>query len=377
MMRPLKAQISLAAIANNFDVLRQRVPNSRVMAVLKANAYGHGTAQVAEKLSGADAFAVISIDEAVLLRYAGITRPIVLLEGFFAPREIFDISRHDLTPVLHCMEQIEALEQARLSRPLSVIVKINTGMNRLGFRADQFDAVIQRLESCDAVGEIMLMTHFASADVPDGVEAQLQCFNTITQGTKYQCCLANSAATLLYPETHRDCVRVGIALYGSSPFSSESARNLGLQPAMRLTSEIIGIQQLSVGERLGYGGSYVADKPTRVGVVAGGYADGYPRHAGTGTPVAIDGIRSRLLGRVSMDMLCVDLSEIENPYVGMPVELWGETVSVDEVAHAAGTIGYELLSGLTKRVPLIYNDHPDPNVEPEPACIKRQRATCQ
>ena len=146
---------------------------------------------------------------------------------------------------------------------------------------------------------------------------------------------------------------------------------------MRLTSEIIGIQQLSVGERLGYGGSYVADKPTRVGVVAGGYADGYPRHAGTGTPVAIDGIRSRLLGRVSMDMLCVDLSEIENPYVGMPVELWGETVSVDEVAHAAGTIGYELLSGLTKRVPLIYNDHPDPNVEPEPACIKRQRATCQ
>lgn len=355
MLRPLKAHINLNAISDNLKVLRKLAPSSRAMAVLKANAYGHGATQVAARLHDADAYSVLTLDEAILLRNAGITKPIVLLEGFFSFRELPEVSWHKLTPVLHCMEQVEALEQARLPRPIPVMVKLNTGMNRLGFRANQFASVLQRLELCDVVDEIMLMTHFATADATDGVNEQVQCFDSVVRGTKYPCCLANSAATIRFPHTHRDLVRLGIALYGASPFSGEPATAFGLQPAMTLASEVIGIQQLSTGEKVGYGGTFIADKPTRVGIVACGYADGYPRHAGTGTPIDINGVRSRLLGRVSMDMLCVDLTEIKSPYVGMPVELWGESVSVDDVARAAGTIGYELLSGLTKRVPLVYS----------------------
>lgn len=356
MMRPLQARINLRALRNNFNVLQQCAPDSKIMAVLKANAYGHGTAHVASALGDADAFAVLTIDEAVLLRDVRIWQPIVLLEGFFSVGELPIISQYNLTTVLHCLEQLELLEQTRLSHQVPVIVKINTGMNRLGFRPDQLAAVIHRLENCNAVGEIMLMTHFASADAPDGIHAQMHCFDSITSGMNYPCCLANSAATLRFPHAHRDWVRLGIALYGASPFPGEPASNFDLQPVMTLTSQIIAIQQLSVGEQVGYGGIFTADKPTRIGVVACGYADGYPRFAGDRTPVWVGGVKTKILGRVSMDMLCVDLTEVSNARVGMPVELWGEKVSVDDVAHAANTIGYELLSGLTKRVPLTYEE---------------------
>lgn len=357
-MRPLRAQINLGALTHNLDVLRQHAPNSKSVAVLKANAYGHGLTQVAAALYAADAFAVLSLDEAVQLRESGITRPIILLEGFFSSCELPVISQHNLTPVLHCKEQVELLELMHFSHPLPVIVKLNTGMNRLGFRSNQLTPILQRLERCD-VGEIMLMTHFASADEQHGITKQVEQFNLMTKDISYPCSLANSAATLRCPEAHRDMVRLGIALYGASPFADESARNLGLQPAMTLTSEIISIQELSAGEQVGYGGTYVANQSMLVGVVACGYADGYPRHAGSGTPVCVNGLQTRILGRVSMDMLCVDLTNIPNACVGMPVELWGEQVSVDDVARSAGTISYELLSSLTKRVPVVYDSVDD------------------
>lgn len=354
MMRPLNARVNLDALARNFHVLRQHAPNSKAIAVLKANAYGHGTVHVANALHHADAFAVLTLDEAVLLRESGISKPVILLEGFFSERELPVIHDHHLTAVLHSVEQVDMLEKFAIDQPLPVMVKLNTGMNRLGFKPAQFLSVLYRLEQCRAVSEITLMTHFASADMPDGIHEQLQCFDVMTRGLPYPCCLANSAATLRFPQTHRDMVRLGIAMYGASPFSDQSASHFDLQPSMTLSSEIIGIQSLSAGERVGYGGTFTASRVTRVGVVACGYADGYPRHAGDKTPVVVDGTRTRVLGRVSMDMLCVDLTEIEHARVGMPVELWGKNVSVDEVAQSAGTIGYELLSGLTRRVPLVY-----------------------
>lgn len=354
MARPLQARINLQALADNFSVLRQYAPNSRAIAVLKANAYGHGAAQVAATLDHADAFAVLTLEEALSLREIGIKKSIILLEGFFSAQELPIICEHGLTPVLHCVEQVDILEKSRMSAILPVMVKLNTGMNRLGFKPAQFLSILYRLEQCAAVGDITLMTHFASADMPDGIHEQVQCFDVMTRGLQYPCCLANSAATLQFPETHRDWVRLGIAMYGASPFANRSASQFKLQPAMTFSSQIIGIQQLSAGESVGYGGAFVASKPTKVGVVACGYADGYPRHAGEQTPVAVNGIRTRVLGRVSMDMLCVDLTDIGAVNVGMPVELWGEHVSVDDVARSAGTIGYELLSGLTRRVPLVY-----------------------
>lgn len=323
------------------------------MAVIKANGYGHGMLRVARALESAEGFAVLNLGEAVALREAGFNQTILLLEGFFGADELPALADYRLATVVHCPEQIEMLEASGLPVRLDVFLKLNSGMNRLGFKPDAFHAALQRLQSCPAVGKTTLMTHFASADEAAGIAAQLACFDGLAAGLELPCSLANSAAILRYPEAHGDWVRPGIMLYGASPFADENAKSLGLKPAMTLESQIISVQELKPGEAVGYGATFRADRAMRVGIVACGYADGYPRHAATDTPVLVNGQRSHTLGRVSMDMLCVDLTKIPGTGIGSPVMLWGDGLPVEEVATAAGTISYELLCALAPRVPVV------------------------
>ncbi len=356
-MRPLQARIDFSALQHNLGVARGHAPQSRTIAVIKANGYGHGLLRVARALETADGYAVLNVGEAVALREAGFNQTILLLEGFFSADELPTLAEYRLASVIHCPEQIEMLEMAGLPVKLDVFLKLNSGMNRLGFRPEAFSAALQRLQAARAVGRVTLMTHFACADAikgtAQGVAAQLACFDGLAAGLDEPRSLANSAAILRYPETHGDWVRPGIMLYGSSPFADASAASLDLKPAMTLTSAIIGLQELQAGEAVGYGATYRAEHPARVGIVACGYADGYPRHAPTGTPVLVNGQRSRTLGRVSMDMLCVDLTGIPGAGIGSPVTLWGKGLPVEEVAAAAGTISYELLCALAPRVPVV------------------------
>lgn len=352
MSRPLQARIDLSALRNNLEAVRRRAPASRAMAVIKANGYGHGILRVARALCGADGFAVTTLEEAATLRRAGVEQPILLLEGFFGAADLAPIARYGLSVVVHHRQQIELLAHVPPPTRLDVFLKLNSGMNRLGFREREFGAALGRLKELPAVGDISLMTHFASAEEEGGIGAQLDVFKALTQGLPYPCSLANSAALLRYPEAHADWVRPGIMLYGASPLAERAAEELGLRPVMTLESEIIAVQRLAPGERVGYGGTFVAPAPMRIGVVACGYADGYPRHAPTGTPLLVEGHPSRTLGRVSMDMLCADLSDIPQAVVGSPVVLWGEGMPVEQVAHAAGTISYQLLCALAPRVPV-------------------------
>jgi alanine racemase len=349
-MRPIQAVIHRAALTHNLEVARRHAPRSRVMAVIKANAYGHGLLRAAGALAGADGFAVVELDAAVRLREAGFRQPILLLEGFFAPREAPLFESLGLSAVIHCPEQLDML--AAFRSPLDVFLKLDTGMHRLGFRDRQFAGALERVAAAPAVRSVTLMTHFARADEPGGVEEQFARFESLTGHLGLPRSLANSAAVLCHPATHADWVRPGIMLYGASPFADRPAAEFGLIPAMTLSAEVIAVQELAPGERVGYGGTFEAREPMRVGVVACGYADGYPRHAGTGTPVLVDGKRTRTLGRVSMDMLCVDLGGLPAAGVGSRVTLWGEGLPVDEVASAAGTIGYELLCAVAPRVPV-------------------------
>ncbi len=323
--------------------------------MVKANAYGHGLLRAAQALADADGYALLDLHEAVRLREAGISKPIVLLEGVFEPADVAIVDHYALTPVVHDTEQILMLERARLASQIAVLLKLNTGMNRLGFGGAQVRTAYSRLEASGKVATISLMTHFADADGAAGVAAQMARLAEWTAGLKGEATLANSAAILRYPETHADWVRPGIMLYGCSPFADVSAEALGLQPAMTLASEIIAVQELKPGDRVGYGGTFVVQQPMRIGVVACGYADGYPRHApgfnDTNTPVVVAGMRTHTVGRVSMDMLCVDLSDITQARVGSPVILWGEGLPADEVAASAGTVSYELLCALAARVP--------------------------
>ncbi|MFA7241562.1 MAG: alanine racemase [Sulfuricellaceae bacterium] len=353
MARPILARIDLAALAHNLGVVRRYAPGARVMAVVKANAYGHGMLRVAAALHRADGYAVLRVEEGIALREAGCNQAILLLEGFFTPDELPLLARHRLATVIHGVEQLDMLAHADLPGKLDVFLKLDTGMNRLGFTPVAFPQALERLRACAAVGEIALATHFATADEEPGVAAQLERFNHLTQRLALPRSLANSAAILRYPETHGDWVRPGIMLYGASPFADSTAQDLDLQPVMTLQSRIIAVQELKAGEGVGYGAAFKADKPTRIGVVACGYADGYPRHAPTGTPILVESIRTRTLGRVSMDMLFADLSAISNAGVGSTVTLWGDGLPVDEVARAAGTIAYELLSALAQRVPVV------------------------
>jgi len=357
MSRPIRATVDLAAFAHNLAVARRHAGTARILAVLKANAYGHGLDRLLPAARSADGLGVLEMEAAARLRDRGYRGTIVLLEGCFDAREIADALRLGVTPVVHGVDQLESLLGRRIERPVDVWLKLNTGMNRLGFRLAEFREARRRLEASGAIRAVTPMTHFANADDGRGVAEQLAVVKAAGDGPWS---LANSAALVRYPDSRAAWVRPGILLYGATPFADESAAALGLQPVMTLRSRVIAVQTLTTGEAIGYGWAFRAERAMRVGIVACGYADGYPRLAPTGTPVAVAGVRTRTLGRVSMDMLTVDLTAVPAAGVGAEVELWGATIPVDEVAAAAGTVGYELLCALAPRVPVDVRDDGDP-----------------
>ena len=353
MPRPITATIHLSALAHNLGVAKRHAGTSRIWAVLKANAYGHGLIRSSGALSKADGFAVLDLSEARALRSMHPRHPILLLEGVFRPADIAVASQHDIQLVVHSAEQLAMLQAATPNKPLAVYLKMNSGMNRLGFSPGRFQEAFRGLQALPGIRSISVMTHFADADGASGIDAQLGVFNATTAGLPGERSVANSAAILRFPACGLDWVRPGIMLYGCTPFADQSAAALGLLPAMTLASELIATQQLSPGDSVGYGRGFIADRPMRIGIIACGYADGYPRHAPSGTPVLVDGHRTQTVGRVSMDMMIADITTLPNARVGTPVTLWGEGLSADEVAVAAGTIGYELLCALAPRVPII------------------------
>lgn len=353
MTRPIRATVRIAAFRSNLELARRRAPQARHLAVVKANGYGHGLRRAVRGLAQADGFAVLELEAALQLRSAGFAQRIVMLEGFFAPSELPVIAQKRITPVIHCEEQLRMLEGFALPQPVDVFLKLNTGMNRLGFASRLSRPLVERLRACGRVGSLTLMTHFANADEAAGIAEPLAAFESARRDIAAEVSLANSATLLRYPQATRGWTRIGLMLYGASPFVDESAESLGLIPAMTLESALLSLREIEPGERVGYGGTFAAERKLRMGVIACGYADGYPRHAPTGTPVLVCGKRTRTLGRVSMDMLCVDLSGIPEAQVGSPVVLWGEGLPVEEVARAAGTISYELLCALAPRVPVV------------------------
>jgi alanine racemase len=351
MPRPIQAHIDQNALANNLYIAR-RATRSRIMATIKGDAYGHGLLRAAEALADADGFALLDIRDAVRLREAGYGQTMLLLEGCFQADDLNLAAEYDLSCVIHSAWQIAMLDAYPRRAALDVWLKVNTGMNRLGCAPAAVSTAMEQLRAHQAVRGITLMTHFACADEARGVADQLDVFNALAGAYHVPRSLANSAALLRYPDTHGDWVRPGIMLYGASPFADTSARQLGLRPAMTLHSEIIAIQELEAGDEVGYGALFRADRNMRIGIVACGYADGYPRHAPNGTPILVDGQLAQTVGRVSMDMLSVDLGNLMHAAVGSRVVLWGDGMPVETVARAAGTISYELLCGLTKRVPV-------------------------
>jgi alanine racemase len=351
-MRPARALIDLAALRHNYRLARER-HGGRALAVVKANAYGHGALRCAEALRDeADGFAVAFLGEALELRAGGIDAPILLLEGVFDTAELAEAARHRLWMVVHHEEQLRMLERTPLAAPVDVWLKVNSGMNRAGFVGDAVARAWQRLQASGKVGRIVLMTHFARADEPDVPTTldQLQCFEAATAGLPGTRSVANSAAILAWPQARRDWARPGILLYGADPMPAEGN---GLRAVMTLESAVMAVREIAPGEALGYGGRFVTERPTRVGLVAMGYADGYPRVVPDGTPVTVEGRASRIIGRVSMDMLTIDLTELPEAGIGSRVELWGEQVPINRIAEAAGTISYELLCNV-KRVRLEY-----------------------
>lgn len=352
MSRPIHATISVSALRHNYAVAKRAALQSKVYAVVKANAYGHGIERVTRALVRADGFATVELEGAIAARERGFAGPILLLEGFFEPRELEQIAGADLAVVVHGAEQLRMLESSKPAKPLDVFFKINTGMNRLGFPVAAARRELERLRKSGAAKSITLMTHFATADGPQGIEEAMRRFDEATQGIGLPRSLANSAAIFAHPESHADIARLGIALYGATPFEDRTAESLGVKPAMTLASQLIAVQDLQPGETIGYGGTYRVERPMRVGVVACGYADGYPRHAPSGTPIVVGGVRVKTAGRVSMDMITVDLADVPDARIGTPVTLWGEGLPIDEVATHAGTVGYELMCALAPRVPV-------------------------
>lgn len=354
MSRPTVARIRLDAFRHNYLSARAR-HGGRALAVVKANAYGHGAVQCARAIdSMADGFAVASIEEALALREAGIMAPILLLEGFFEAAELPEIEAEKLWAVIHQPWQVDALLAAELGSPITVWLKMDSGMHRVGLDPAAYRAAYERLHGHPNVADIVLMSHFARADEADSVYPlqQIETFRSTVAGIDAPASLANSAGILGWPAAHVEWARPGIMLYGVDPFVGPdggcAAQPGELRPVMQLEAAVIGVRELAAGEPVGYGGTFVTERPTRVGVVACGYADGYPRVAPTGTPVAVDGRLTRLIGRVSMDMLTIDLTDLPEAGLGSRVELWGDTVSVSEVANRVGTIAYELLCNVKR-----------------------------
>ena len=363
MPRPISAVIDLQAMRRNLVLARRHARGRFVWAVVKANAYGHGLPRAVRAFADADGLALLDLDEAQRARDAGWSRPILLLEGCFEARDLEAVTALKLTVVVHDASQIELLERARLPSPIDVYLKFNTGMNRLGFDSHQAGGAYQRLKACENVAQLTLMIHFANADRaagasgPTEVAEQLVALQSIAANWPEPRSFANSAALFLRPEVQGDSVRPGIALYGASTDESHTAAQLAVEPAMTLQSRLIAVQNLNAGQAVGYGSRFVAPRPTRIGVVACGYADGYPRHAPDGVPVLVDGVRVPIAGRVSMDMITVDLTSAPDAAVGSHVELWGKNLPIDEVANLSGTVGYELMCALAPRVPVTEIDH--------------------
>ena len=357
MTRPARACIDLHALQHNFQRVRQAAAGSRIMAIIKANAYGHGLLRVAQSLPGADAFGVASPEEGIALREAGFDRRIVLLEGPFSSDDLVLVSGYRLDVVIHHASQLDMLEQAGLKRPLDVWLKLDTGMNRLGFEPATVAELLARLQAIEQVASVRFMTHFACADEPDNDTTRKQSdrFMEALAALSGEHSLANSAAILAWPDTHADWVRPGIMLYGASPLIEQSAAALDLRPVMTLASNLIAVKPCRAGDAVGYGGDWRCPEDMSVGVAAIGYGDGYPRHAPSGTPVLVNGQQASLIGRVSMDMICIDLRGHDNAAVGDEVQLWGKALPVEEIATAAGTISYELLCGISHRVQMEYS----------------------
>lgn len=365
MTRIIRARVDSAALRHNLGVIRRAAPDSRVMAVVKANAYGHGLVPTALALSDADSFAVARLEEGLQLRSAGVVQPIVLLEGVFSAEQLAEAARQGFELVVHDPLQLTLLEGYAGTHRFTLWVKIDTGMNRLGFRPEALRSAWARLDALPQVDEISLITHFSDADGPRGISHQVARFEAATRDLPGERSLSNSAATLRFAGGQgegalvaADWVRPGILVYGSAPdYPAHDAAGWVLQPAMTLRAKLIALQSLQPGDRVGYGGAFTAEAPMRIGVVACGYADGYPRVAPTGTPVLVNGVRTRTVGRVSMDMITVDLTPVPEATLGAEVTLWGRgpngsLLGIDEVARSAGTVGYELMCALARRVPV-------------------------
>jgi alanine racemase len=366
MPRPIRATIHIANLRHNLSVARSLAANANVFAVVKANAYGHGIGVVPIAFAEADGLAIIEIENAIALREMGWSKPILLLEGCYDDVDWHAAAEHRLSIVIHCEEQLAQFESLALPRRIDVFLKFNTGMNRLGFKlapladggSSRMRDIVHRTLAHAGVGAVTLMTHFACADDPEGYVEQLRVFNDHATGIPLPRSVANSAACFDFQKAGGamggagDWVRPGVMLYGSTPFThaTKSAASLNLKAGMTLATEIIGIQDLKPGEQVGYGATYTATKPERIAVIAAGYADGYPRSAPSGTPLLVGSIRVPLVGRVSMDKITVDVSQVPLARVGTSVELFGTQLAVDEVANAAGTIGYELLTAISQRV---------------------------
>jgi alanine racemase len=357
MPRPILATIDLAAMRHNLARARASAGGRFVWAVIKANAYGHGIERAVRAFADADGLALLDLAEARRARDAGWRKPILLLEGFFEASDLDVVRALELTAVLHDHEQVRMLAADRHAGALSVYVKLNTGMNRLGFDVGALPGVLATLRADPRMRVAALMTHFSNGEGGgragiDDVAAQMRRFDSALAAWNGPWCVANSAALLLQPQVGGDAVRPGILLYGGTPAAGTPAARLDLRPAMRLTARLLAVRELDTGASVGYGGRWVATRPSRIGVVAAGYADGYPRIAPNGTPVWVDGRTVPLAGRVSMDMLTVDLTDAPGVRVGAPVELWGEHVPIDTVAELSGTVGYELMCALAQRVPV-------------------------
>lgn len=352
------AVLNLDAVQHNLAVVRHYAPAAKVMAVIKANGYGHGLLRIAEAAKNVDGFAVARLEEAMQLREAGFQQRIVLLEGFSCAEELIAIAHYQLETVIHCVEQISLLEQCQATEKISVWLKLDSGMNRLGFKSTEFLSAHQRLKNCALLNpKINLMTHLANADDKNDAKtlAQIDLFKEVVSDLDGEWSIANSAGLLAWQESLTDWVRPGLMLYGISPFPEKTGAQLGLKPVMSLYSKLIAVKQINPGETVGYSGSWVCEKPTRLGVVAIGYGDGYPRYAKTGTPVLVNGLRVPLVGRVSMDMVTVDLNSQPEAKMGDSVTLWGMDLPVEEIALNSDTIPYTLVCGITQRVQIVEN----------------------